>query len=168
MFDSEKNITTAQQPEIQAKEQPFFSKEGQGDFFSKTNNVNSSFFSPTTIQPKLTVGQPNDKYEVEADAMADKVVQRLSDSSEVNNSPLEGDTATAVGESKHSGGVIQRKCSSCEDEEKLQKKENEFDGAAQGVQRKPIFESNGEQSDIDIQTKLSATTSIQAKCASCA
>lgn len=31
------------------------------------------FFSLSTIQPKLTIGQPNDKYEQEADAMAEKV-----------------------------------------------------------------------------------------------
>ena len=31
------------------------------------------------IQTKLTIGQPGDKYEQEADAMAEKVVQRLSD-----------------------------------------------------------------------------------------
>ncbi|WP_299441120.1 DUF4157 domain-containing protein [uncultured Aquimarina sp.] len=34
------------------------------------------------IQPKLKVGQPGDKYEVEADTMADKVVNKTSSSSE--------------------------------------------------------------------------------------
>ncbi len=34
--------------------------------------------SPVVVQPKLTMGQPNDKYEVEADTMADKVIQKLS------------------------------------------------------------------------------------------
>ena len=32
---------------------------------------------PETIQAKLTIGQPDDKYEQEADSMADQVVQRL-------------------------------------------------------------------------------------------
>jgi len=31
------------------------------------------FFSPVTIQPKLTIEQPNDKYEQEADAIAERV-----------------------------------------------------------------------------------------------
>jgi len=36
---------------------------------------NSPHFSPYAIQPKLKIGQPNDKYEQEADAMADKVMR---------------------------------------------------------------------------------------------
>lgn len=39
-----------------------------------------SFFSPAPIQTKLKVNQPGDKYEVEADKSADKVIQRLSES----------------------------------------------------------------------------------------
>lgn len=42
----------------------------------RDGKVSGSFFSPVTIQPKLTVGQPNDKYEQEADAMAQRVIQR--------------------------------------------------------------------------------------------
>ncbi len=36
---------------------------------------NGSFFNPA-LQPKLTINQPNDVYEQEADAMADKVMQQ--------------------------------------------------------------------------------------------
>ncbi|MCL6258864.1 DUF4157 domain-containing protein [Aquiflexum sp. TKW24L] len=39
-----------------------------------------SFFSATPIQTKLQVNQPGDKYEVEADQVAEQVVQRLSES----------------------------------------------------------------------------------------
>ncbi|HEY9559462.1 MAG TPA: hypothetical protein VIR29_01600 [Anseongella sp.] len=63
------------------------------------------FFSPVTarsggavIQPKLTVNAPGDRYEQEADAMANRVM-RMPDSS-----PEE----------------IQRKCAHCEEEEKKQ------------------------------------------------
>ena len=35
--------------------------------------TSSSFFKPT-IQPKIQVNQPNDRYEVEADQVAEKVV----------------------------------------------------------------------------------------------
>ncbi|WP_298754787.1 DUF4157 domain-containing protein [uncultured Psychroserpens sp.] len=96
--------------QIQKKQQPFFNKGGEGSFFSKSNEATQSFFSPSIVQAKLTIGQPNDKYEVEADTMADKVVQRLSQPE--NNSI-----------SSTSSGTVQRQCSECEEE--LQKKEEE-------------------------------------------
>ena len=33
------------------------------------------FFDPAAIQPKLTIGQPDDEYEREADAMADRIAE---------------------------------------------------------------------------------------------
>ena len=84
----DKNINSVAIPQIQMKRQPFFTKQGQGNFFSKSNVATTSFFSPATIQPKLTVGQSNDKYEVEADAMADKVIQQLSESRPQPNTSL--------------------------------------------------------------------------------
>ncbi len=50
------------------------------------------------IQPKLEVGQPNDRYEHEADAVADKVMRMPEQN------------------------FVQRKCAACEGEEKLQRK----------------------------------------------
>ncbi len=55
-------------------------------------------FQHINVQPKLTVGQPNDKYEQEADRVADQVM--------------------CMPES----GSIQRVCVGCEDEEELQTK----------------------------------------------
>ncbi len=49
----------------QAEREPFFSKAAQGE----TAPAKTAFF-----QPKLSIGAPNDPYEREADAMADKVV----------------------------------------------------------------------------------------------
>ena len=45
-----------------------------GHSFSKI-----SASTPSTIQPKLTIGAPGDQYEQEADRMAQQVVQRLND-----------------------------------------------------------------------------------------
>jgi hypothetical protein len=63
------------------------------------------------FRPKLTVNQPNDIYEQEADAMADKVM-RMAD--------------PAVGQAnffKPSNNALQRKCSACEEDHKIQLKE---------------------------------------------
>jgi len=66
-----------------------------------------SFFKPV-IQPKLSINQPNDVYEQEADAMADKVM-RMPDS--LVNDSLFFKPATLS---------VQRKCAHCEKEEKVQ------------------------------------------------
>jgi hypothetical protein len=81
----------------------------------------SSFFQPI-IQPKLNVNNPGDKYEQEADAMADKV--------------------SAMPESQAHGSPppVQRKCAKCEEEEKQQglMRKATHDG---GFQAPPHFES---------------------------
>jgi hypothetical protein len=68
---------------------------------------NTHFF-----QPKLTVNQPNDKYEQEADSMADHVM-RMANSTQNENTFFKPTPLT-----------IQRKCQHCQDEEKLHRKEN--------------------------------------------
>lgn len=87
-------------------------------FFGE-QHTSSSFFNPV-IQPKLNVNSPGDKYEQEADAMADKV--SLMPESKTQAAPS-----------------IQRKCAKCEEEEKgsLMRKETN-DG---GFQAPPQFES---------------------------
>lgn len=77
------------------------------------------FFAPV-IQPKLTINEPGDIYEQEADAMADKVMRMT-------------DGAAAGGFFKPSAGLVQRKCQHCVEEEKdkkLQRKEGEGGAAA--------------------------------------
>ena len=58
----------------------------QSSFFQKESNnflpkSEKPFFNASPLQTKLTVNQPSDPYEKEADAMADKVVQRSSNKS---------------------------------------------------------------------------------------
>ncbi|HZY35746.1 MAG TPA: DUF4157 domain-containing protein [Mucilaginibacter sp.] len=62
---------------------------------------------PVFFQPKLTINQPNDVYEREADAMADKVVPITS--SAINQNTFFKPAVTAV----------QRKCQACEEEDKF-------------------------------------------------
>ncbi len=97
------------------------------------------------VQAKLNIGKPNDKYEVEADKMADQVVKgskknnpepffSLSSSPTMNRkqqAPKENETETEVQEKQLADAVssvkefgtppqlpVQKKCSACETEEK--------------------------------------------------
>ncbi len=111
------------------------------------------------IKTKLTIGQPNDKYEKEADAVADKVVQRLAmpdvltkKETGVQTKPLAAIITP----------IVQRKCADCEQEEKLQKKHEEdlVQESPLELQLKPIFESNAEPNDDE-------NNAIQKKYAEC-
>jgi len=79
------------------------------NFFGKSEK--QSFFSPNTIQPKLTIGAPNDKYEQEADAMADRVVSQPN--------------SAAAGNIQNSSPAIQTKCAECDKEKGVQRMSNE-------------------------------------------
>jgi|GEM_PF-3678149 len=96
---------------------PFFNKSGEQTFFSGSKEVESPFFTPSNIQTKLTIGEPGDKYEQEADTMAEKVVQKL--------------------DASNSTSVVQNKCDDCVQEEELQKIEEE----EMKISKKPIFEN---------------------------
>jgi hypothetical protein len=80
-------------------------KNKAGTFFQKREEIRSNFF----FQPKLTIGAPGDAFEIEADAIADKVMQ-MSDGHQIK---------TKIGPVD-----FQRKCSDCEEEEKVRRKDN--------------------------------------------
>ncbi len=79
----------------------------------RSRNINSQSlqkkvqFQNVKLQPKLFIGSSNDQYEVEADRMADQVV---------NTQSKEAVTTS------NSVPLIQKKCASCEEEEYIQKK----------------------------------------------
>ena len=102
---------------------------------------NSSFFKPV-VQPKLTVNQPGDEYEREADAVADKVM-RMTDTS------LNQDAFF-----KPAASHIQRKCAHCDDEERIRRKEGstatpQVDGGLENF----IGSLNGKGSPLSQETK---------------
>lgn len=75
------------------------------------------------FQTKLTVNEPGDEYEKEADAVAERVMRMP-----------EGGSAPVF---SHAGReLVQRKCEHCEEEEKLQRKKTEEEEVS--VQTKPI------------------------------
>ena len=106
-----------------------------------TAGTSQPFFSPATIQPKLTVGQPNDKYEQEADAMADKVMRMPQ------NTP-----------------AVQTKCAGCEQEEQVQPKRKrnflslksmiqKMHGKEEELQTKPMLQKMDSPEEETLQTK---------------
>src|ERR1700743_3415034 len=128
------------------KKTSFFGKEaGQG--FFPGGRGDASFFSGADVQAKLTVGQPNDGYEKEADAMADKVVQRSGDPNAATEPIRTGPIRRLQAASLRSAGpgAIQEKCAHCEDEEKKDQPER----PEKRLQKKPIFDSNAEPPDDD-------------------
>lgn len=84
--------------------QPFFDKSGEGSFFSKSNETEQPFFNSNFVQPKLNAGAGN-PYERQADEIPNKTVQRI--------------------ESVKSNPSVQTKCDICQQDEKLQGKEEE-------------------------------------------
>lgn len=82
----EKNAPVITHSQLQPKS---FSTDQREDTSTEVTN-NTFHFSDIGVQPKLTIGEPNDKYEQEADRVASEVVQRInSDQGDVQRSPKE-------------------------------------------------------------------------------
>ena len=174
--------TTSSAASTAAKTQnaPFFSKEAQGEsaFFGGETAEAELFFSPRTLQPKLTIGKPNDKYEQQADAVADQVVAKLNSPTPSPPTPKGStiaaqtsngrNTQTAINNkqsaiSNPSTPSVQAKCDHCEQEEKLQKKDEEIGHVGEQVQMKPIFDSAAEPPpDDNVQRKTDGNTEGEA------
>jgi len=116
------------------------------------------------IQPKLNIGKPNDKYEVEADRVADKVVNKTSTNSEplffspvatfqkrhiqkqeeteaIQEKPIAQSITPLVQLETADEDTVQEKCATCESEDTLQKKDNEDEETVQTkaeTQPKPL------------------------------
>ena len=135
------------------------SKESIGhSLFFPGNEQAHHFFRHHNIQTKLTVGQPNDHYEMEADATADKVVGG-SGQSNWNGQTMNGITVQSKRINNFSP-IVQTRCAACEAEGKLQEKEkDDRDLGKESLRKKPIFESNTEPSDEE--------KNFQRKCAEC-
>jgi len=140
------------------KNSSFFNKGGEQDFFHLS--INEQPFFPKSknnnngIQTKLTVGAPNDIYEKEADSMADKVVHRLAQPEVISKKDQSVQTKPL---SNSFTPFVQKKCTSCEEEEKLQKEKEHKE--KERIQKKPIFESDAEPPEDD--------KKVQRKCAEC-
>lgn len=149
----------------QKANQPFFSKEAEGSFFAESVDKEPSFFKrvPTysindksVLQTKLTISQPNDIYEREADTTADKVVQRLSEPGNIQAKTFSSQNTISP--------FVQKKCAHCEEEEKKKKEEKPVD---KQIRRKPIFESNEKPEDDFSLSLAEGRGEVQRKCVHC-
>ena len=113
--------------EVNTSKKSFFKRPAEQSFFSN-------------VQTKLTVGQPGDKYEVEADAMADKVVQRM-------HQP-EAESQTSFFQSFQGNTALQSKCDTCEEE--VQTKETE--DITDAVQTKAFIDTDSIGNDVSNDT----------------
>ena len=145
---TEKTATSTSTTATQTPQEPFFGKKGGEGFFESAPQGNAPF-----IQAKLTVNQPGDIYEQEADRVADQVVQRLAMPSPEPASPL----LSTAGKSP---APIQTKCADCEQEEKLQRKEEEVPEEREEIQRKEESaspSSPGDEAGSDFSTRLQSS-----------
>lgn len=140
MKATDTKTTTQLHTQSQAEQQPFFQKEGAG----RTSAVSEQPF----FQPKLKVGKPGDKYEREADATADRVVNQLP------------------------APAVQAKCAACEAEEEEIQRKPIFESAEEHVQQKAIApslqpqeaEAAPEEEMVEVPEEEEM---VQAKCAAC-
>jgi chemotaxis protein histidine kinase CheA len=157
------------------KNTSFFNKESEQGFFHPMaigSSINEQpFFSKSRnnndgIQTKLSIGQPNDVYEKEADSMADKVVQRLAQPEDMTKKEHAVQTKPF---STSFTPFVQRKCDHCEEEDKLQKKEKGNEKLVNGkLQKKPILESTAEPQDYDsLSLGEGPGEAVQRKCTEC-
>ena len=79
IFSSRKNKQPHKNEEQDRKRSSFFSKKSKSPFFSP---------SKTVVQTKLTIGTPGDKYEKEADSMADAVVSNSASKPDIQHKEI--------------------------------------------------------------------------------
>jgi len=136
------------------KKAPFFSKNSDGNFFGASPH--EMFFPKNSeaVQKKLVVGEPDDRYEKEADAMAANVVQRLAEP-EVKTRKNEGVQAKALASSISSD--VQTRLLSTEEE--LQAGEDTVHDSPKKLHSKSNVQRDNEQQD--------ERNIVQMKCAAC-
>ncbi len=157
------------------------------------NRSGEEFFG---VQAKLSIGKPNDKYEAEADNVADKVVNKIQtkkqegtaapffspaitvqkkagqkeEEKEVQEKPLSESITPLVVQRQPEEEKVQEKCADCEQEEKVQKKgllkEEESVQKKEEEEEKPVQKKKEEEKPIQKKKKEKKPV-VQRKCAEC-
>lgn len=95
----------------------FFNKGAENNFFSLSPYLKTAFFTPRFIQPKLTIRQPDDNYELKANVMANKVIQTAPQHGIFSKQVSSPSSIKAINFPTHSGSntqdIIQRSEDQC-------------------------------------------------------
>jgi hypothetical protein len=129
---AEKSSTTSTTA-THAANQPFFAKAGAGSFFAPAGHT----FFPA-VQMKMTVNQPGDKFEQEADKTADKVMRMPAPESPAKEEKLQRETDERLQKKEKEEDKIQK---AAMPEEKLQKQVDEK------LQKAPVTEEKLQRKD---------------------
>jgi len=141
-------------------------------------------FVPSTVfgQPKLNIGKPNDKYEVEADRVADKVVEKSNtEAPKANVAPPPVQTKDSGGAEESEGVKEEVDVQAQEIDSKSNQKESDqsqiqekpiSENITTGIQLKPIAQTDESEvqkkeedteGETEVQAKLDASTDASEK-----
>lgn len=147
-----------------------FSRESSDFFFSPDSEKSKPFFTSNILQPRLKIGATNDKYEQQADQMADTVI-RMPDQ-QVQLQPVEKEEKVQRQAAEQENELqmqpmeeekeLQMKCKECEEHEKMQMKpaiqmqENATEYASAWI-TKQLNSTKGQGSNLhpDVQREMS-------------
>ena len=136
---NEANTPSTSRPQKTANKTNSTPKNAVWNYLATSNTPDISRVKHSTVQPKLKIGEPNDKYEQEADRVADQVM-RMPDPTE--------DEALNI-QRKINPISIQKKCAACENELQRQLTEDE---EPQTVQMKGDSSSNKSAAQVPDKT----------------
>ncbi|SHN32776.1 DUF4157 domain-containing protein [Chitinophaga sp. CF418] len=145
MIKATDNKSTSSKAKQPAGNSFFGKEEGGGAFFGEKETAKEPFF----VQRKLSIGKPDDHYEKQADQVADKVVQRMSEPAAVQAKTVAPAPVSTVPSGHTPSSAAQPDALQMKEQEG---KEEEISGEEKKLQRKPIFDSMGDPPD-DIQKK---------------
>lgn len=153
-------------PPVVQEQASFVAANGQGLFGPATN---SPLFVPPVVQPKLSVSQPGDTFEQEADATADHIMRMSIPSASADSPDGNSDDTPAASPMP----AIMPKCAACEEEENEKQPDVQAKVYPTGlvsalpVMRKPADEEDDLMPNI-IQAKFqSDSTHLMLKCSYC-
>lgn len=142
---AEKSSTTTSTTATRASNQPFFAKAGRGDFFAPATAT-----AVPPVQLKLVVNKPGDKFEQEADKMANKVMRMPAPASPEKKEKLQRQADDKLQKAALPEEKIRKKGKEEEKirkapipEEKIQKKEDDKIRKAPATEEKLQRKSSG-------------------------
>jgi len=142
----------------------------------KPNSTDSSSFFGPKIQKKLKTGTVGDKYEVEADHVADKVVNNnssvgglLQSKEEVQQKPISETITSVQAKDIKEEEPVQKKSDKKEEEKPVQKKseKKEEEPIQKKEEEKEPIQKKEKEEEKPVQKKDEKEESIQAKCDDC-